>query len=168
MSARRHHWLIRLFPRSWRERYGEEFLALLEVEGLTLAVLADTVKTAAMQWAGTLLAGKTFTQRRHAMTAGPKSLIALSTQPSAFVPVLMSFAAFAIVGAYIVATGGRHQTDEGAIAHIFQLLIAAQLPVVVFFILRWIRSRPWACLTLLAVQGLALALALLPVWYYRL
>ena len=28
MSER--HWLVRLFPSGWRERYGDEFLALIE------------------------------------------------------------------------------------------------------------------------------------------
>lgn len=39
-------WLIRLYPRSWQERYGEEFLALLEQESLTLRTIIDILRSA--------------------------------------------------------------------------------------------------------------------------
>jgi hypothetical protein len=102
------------------------------------------------------------------MPAGPRSLFALSFKPSAVLPVLMSLAAFALVAAYIAVSGVPHPADENAVAHIFQILVVAQVPVIGFFILRWVRSRPVACLFVLAIQGLALAAALLPVWYFHL
>jgi len=163
MSGRRHGWLVRFFPRRWRERYGDEFLALLEAEGLTLAGIADIVKSAALEWAAGL-----FVERRQPMPAGPKSFSALSAKPSAALPVVMSLAALALVLFYIVASGGRREADEGAVAHIFQILVVAQVPVIGFFIVRWIRSNPLACFAVLGVQALALAAALFPVWYYRL
>jgi hypothetical protein len=49
MSARRPtRWLVRLYPSSWRSRYEEEFLALLEDVRLTAPVVADVVVTAAV------------------------------------------------------------------------------------------------------------------------
>ena len=36
--------LLRVYPRRWRERYGDELLALLEAEPLTLRVRADVVR----------------------------------------------------------------------------------------------------------------------------
>jgi hypothetical protein len=156
----RHRWLTGLFPRAWRARYAEEFLALLEAEGLTLAAAADIVKTAAFEWAAHL--------RRHAMPAGPRSLFALSFKPSAVLPVLMSLAAFAMVAAYIAVKGVPHPSDENAVAHIFQILVVAQVPLIGFFALRWGRNNPLACLFVLAIQALALTAALLPVWYFHL
>jgi hypothetical protein len=38
--------LVRLTPRSWQERYGEELLALLEDTELTPAAVADVVRAA--------------------------------------------------------------------------------------------------------------------------
>jgi hypothetical protein len=42
--------LLRFYPRAWRERYGEEFLALLEDTPLTWAVQADVVGGAVREW----------------------------------------------------------------------------------------------------------------------
>lgn len=41
--------LIRLHPKSWRARYGEEFQALLESEPLTALILFDVLRNAARQ-----------------------------------------------------------------------------------------------------------------------
>lgn len=41
-------WLVRLYPARWRERYGEEFYALLCELPLTFAVGADTIAHAAL------------------------------------------------------------------------------------------------------------------------
>ncbi|GLV12968.1 hypothetical protein Heshes_06520 [Alicyclobacillus hesperidum] len=35
------HWLLRLYPRAWRERYEEEMLALLEQHKITPATVVD-------------------------------------------------------------------------------------------------------------------------------
>ncbi len=40
MSVR---WLLALYPRGWRERYGEEFLALLETEPASIRGLVDVL-----------------------------------------------------------------------------------------------------------------------------
>src|SRR4051794_5191647 len=40
--------LVRLTPRAWRDRYGEELLALLEDTELTPAAVADVVRAAAV------------------------------------------------------------------------------------------------------------------------
>ncbi len=39
-------WLVRLYPRAWRRRYEEEFVALLEEQPLTLGVVFDVVRGA--------------------------------------------------------------------------------------------------------------------------
>jgi hypothetical protein len=51
-------------------------------------------------------------------------------QPSAFLPVAISLVALALVLGHIVLFGGVHEADEGAIAHIWQLLMAVQVPII--------------------------------------
>jgi hypothetical protein len=36
-------WVVRLYPRRWRQRYGEEFLALLESQPSSFALLVDVL-----------------------------------------------------------------------------------------------------------------------------
>ena len=48
--------LLRLYPRSWRERYGDEFLALVDQSGLTWREAADVVLAAGLERGRTTLA----------------------------------------------------------------------------------------------------------------
>ena len=91
----------------------------------------------------------------------------LFARPSAFVPLLMSLAALAVVLAHLALTGPVRVSDEGAAAHLFQLLIAGQVPVVVFFAMKWMQRTSQA-LVVLGLQALAIAVALAPVWYFGL
>jgi hypothetical protein len=45
-------------------------------------------------------------------------------QPSAFPPLARSFAALATVLVFLARFGVVHEPDEGAAAHLFQLLLA--------------------------------------------
>jgi len=86
-------------------------------------------------------------------------------QPSAFLPVAMSFAALATVLAHVVMFGIVREADEGTAAHIFQLLMIAELPIVAFFAVQWLPRIPRPALQVLALQvGAALA-ALAPVFF---
>jgi len=42
--------LLRLYPRQWRERYGEEFLALVEGEGVRPRLILDVARAAVGEW----------------------------------------------------------------------------------------------------------------------
>jgi hypothetical protein len=85
-------------------------------------------------------------------------------QPSAFIPIAMSIAALLTVLYHLARFGIARETDEGAAAHIWQLLMAGQLPVMVFYAVRWLPRAPRTALQILAVQlGAALA-ALAPVY----
>ena len=88
-------------------------------------------------------------------------------RPSAFLPVAMSTAALAIVLGYAAMFGVARQADEGAAAHLWQLLMAAQLPVVLFFAVRWLPAAPRQALTVLAVQIAAALAAMFPVWWFQ-
>ena len=89
-------------------------------------------------------------------------------QPSAFLPVAMSFAALATVLAHVVMFGVVREADEGAAAHIFQLLMIAEVPIVAFFAIKWLPRSPTQALEVLVLQvGAALA-ALAPVFFFNL
>ena len=84
--------------------------------------------------------------------------------PSAVAPLVMSLAALALVLGHLVTAGTAPQADEGAAAHLWQLLMAGQLPVVMYFAARWLPQRPRQALPVLALHlGAALA-ALAPVF----
>jgi hypothetical protein len=84
--------------------------------------------------------------------------VSLIKQPSAMLPMAMSLAALALVLGHAAIHGVVHEADEGAAAHIFQLLMAAQVPFVAYFALKWLPRVPGTTLGVLALQaGAALA-----------
>jgi hypothetical protein len=91
------------------------------------------------------------------------SLWGMLKRPSGFLPVLMSLAALAVVGVHIARWGPAREADEGAAAHIFQLLMALQVPIVAFFAFRWVPRAARPALQCLAVQVIAAVAALAPV-----
>jgi hypothetical protein len=85
-------------------------------------------------------------------------------KPSAFLPVAMSLTALAIVFVHIFMSGATRQADEGTAAHLWQLLMAAQIPVIAFFAIRWLPQSPRAALPVLALQAFAALAAVAPVY----
>ena len=85
-------------------------------------------------------------------------------QPSAILPIVMSFAALATVLAHLAISGIAPQTDEGAAAHIWQLLMAGQIPVVLFYLIKWLPQTPRTALQVFAVQAGAAIAAMAPVY----
>jgi hypothetical protein len=92
----------------------------------------------------------------------------LMTKPSAFLPVAMSFAALATVLVHIARFGAAREADEGTAAHIFQLLIGAQVPIVAFFAIKWLPQARRQALVVLALQAVAGLAALAPVYFLNL
>jgi len=91
----------------------------------------------------------------------------LLKRPSAVVPVAMSLAALTTVIVYATMFGTARQADEGTAAHIWQLLMAGQLPVVAWFAIKWLPAEPRQAVVVLALQvGAALA-AMFPVWWFQ-
>lgn len=76
----------------------------------------------------------------------------LIRKPSALVPLAMSVAAIALVVGHAALFGIAHEVDEGAAAHIFQLLMVAQVPVIAFFAARWLPGCRSEALRILALQ----------------
>jgi hypothetical protein len=79
----------------------------------------------------------------------------LFKQPSAWIPLAMSLAALALLLGYVAIFGVVHNKDEGAPAHIFQLIMGAQLPLAVYFAIKWLPKLPKESLLVLALQAVA-------------
>ena len=91
----------------------------------------------------------------------------LFKQPTAWIPLVMSFVALAMILGYVAMFGVVHNQDEGAPAHIFQLLMLAELPIVAFFGLRWITRKPKETLIVLVVQAIAWIIPILTVMWFE-
>ncbi len=76
----------------------------------------------------------------------------------------MSMGAFATVMVFLALHGPAPQVDEGAAAHIWQLLMAGQVPVVLFFAIKWVPQSPRQALPVLALQLAAAIAAMAPVF----
>ena len=84
--------------------------------------------------------------------------------PTAFVPLVMSLAALAIVITHIVTVGTARQPDEGSDVHLWQLLMAGQLPLIAFFAVSFLPRNPRDAIVVLALQLLAAVAAAAPVF----
>lgn len=89
-------------------------------------------------------------------------------RPSALIPVAMSLAALSLVLGHIMLFGGARQADEGTAAHLWQLLMAGQIPVIAFFAIKWLPRGPRQALLVLVVQAIAGLAAAAPVFLLQL
>lgn len=87
-------------------------------------------------------------------------------RPTAWVPVAMSMAALAIVLIHIARFGVARDADEGTAAHLWQILMAGQLPIIAFFAIKWLPKNPKAAIAVLALQAVAGLAAMAPVFYF--
>jgi|SRR5512132_2176146 hypothetical protein len=92
----------------------------------------------------------------------------LIKEPSAFFPIVMSAAALAIVFTYLAMHGVTREPDEGTAAHLWQLLMAGQIPVIAFFAIKWLPQAPRQALPVLALQAAAGLAAAAPVYFLQL
>jgi hypothetical protein len=82
------------------------------------------------------------------------TLPTLLKQPSAFVPLAISGAALAMIGLHVAIYGtvASESGDEGAAAHLFQLLMLGQVLVIGTFAVKWLPRAPKQALLVLALQ----------------
>ena len=155
MNPRLARLLTLLYPRVWRDRYGVEFEALLLDEKSGFGVAINVVWSALWE--------RVFPTQGGAMN--PISLGSVIRKPSAFVPLAMSLTALAMVLGYVALYGVVRQTDEGAVAHLWQLLMAGQVPVVAFFAAKWLPRAPRPTLCVLGLQAGAILASVAPVFF---
>lgn len=83
---------------------------------------------------------------------------------SAFLPIAMSLGALVLLLWHVAAFGVVRQADEGAAARVYQLLMAAQAPIVAYFAITWVPRAPREALLVLALQVGAALLTLAPLF----
>jgi hypothetical protein len=88
--------------------------------------------------------------------------------PSALIPLAMSLTALSLVLGHIAFFGVARESDEGTAAHLWQLMMAGQIPVIVFFAIRWLPRAPRQALLVLALQCVAGLAAAAPVFLLNL
>ena len=89
----------------------------------------------------------------------------LLRQPTGYVPVAMSLGAFAMIVWFVSVHGVVHLPDEGAQAHLWQLLVVGQVPIIAYCAWRWLPSARHPAVVVLALQVAAiLLLAVAPLW----
>jgi hypothetical protein len=86
-------------------------------------------------------------------------------QPSGFLPIAMSLAALALVLGHAAKYGIVHEADEGTPAHLFQILMAGQAPIIGFFALKWLPRDARRTLAVLALQAAAALAAFASVYW---
>jgi hypothetical protein len=69
---------------------------------------------------------------------------------TALLPLALSIAALALVLGY-VASGGVREADEGTAAHLWQLFMAVQVPLIALFAFIWLPRSPRSALAVLAL-----------------
>jgi hypothetical protein len=89
-------------------------------------------------------------------------------RPSAFLPLAMSLTALVTLLVALAIGGVVRETDEGAAAHIWQLLMGGQIPIVAYFAIKWLPQAPRQALYVLALQAAAGLAAAAPVYLLHL
>jgi len=91
----------------------------------------------------------------------------LFKQPSAWIPLAMSFVALAMIVVFVAINGfvSSGNGDEGAPARIFQLIMVAQLPIAGYFAVKWLPKQPKQSLMVLALQAIAWVIPIVTIIY---
>ena len=156
MNPREARLLVHLYPRPWRDRYGMEFEEFLQATPRSFGSVANVIWSAAWERVSPTI--------RQPIPTYPLSVFALAKMPSAFLPLAMSLAALAMLGAVSAIIGLAPEPDEGPTAHMWQLLMGAQIPLVMFFALKWLPRAPKQALCVIGLQAAAVLAAMAPVF----
>ena len=92
----------------------------------------------------------------------------ITNKYTTWLPLVMSAAAVVVVITQIMIFGIPQGGNEGTAAHLFQILIGLQIPVMAFFAFTELSKNPKQVIKILAIQILAMLTALAPVFYFRL
>ena len=80
----------------------------------------------------------------------------------------MSLAAISVILVQIAFFGLAHEADEGTAAHLWQLLMAGQIPVILYFAIKWLPRTPGPALVVLVLQAVAGLVSAAPVFLLKL
>jgi hypothetical protein len=152
--------LVHLYPRAWRHRYGEEFEEVLLDSRGDLATALNIALAAIRE--------HIFPTQGGMMDRESISFSSLVRYPSALIPMIMSLMALALVSGHIVLYGAVREADEGTTAHLWQILMAGQAPVLLFFAIKWIPRVPLKAFGVMALQVGSVLAAMAPVLYFNL
>jgi len=160
MNPRLARLLTLLYPRGWRERYGAEFEALLQDEKSGFGAALNVIWSALIE--------RIFPTQGGNMNH--PSLGSVIRHPSAFVPLAMSLTALAMLACALTYGIVQHgsvvrEADEGTVAHLWQILMAGQMPVIVFFAIKWLPRAPRPTLCVLGMQAGAVLASMAPVYF---
>ena len=154
------HLLVCLYPRLWRARYGKEFETFLRSGHNDLLTSANVICSA--------LREHLFPTRNQEPDQHAPAFVTVTKQPCAFLPLSMSLIALCLVLVNVSVYGGIRQADEGTAAHLWQLLMAGQMPIVLLFAIRWLPRSPRQALGVLALQAGAGLASMAPVFFFNL
>jgi len=161
MNSRFARLLVYFYPSSWRKRYGKEFETLLQSEPTNIRTLLDVVFSALREHV-LPSSGENMNEQKHLFGV-------IVRQPTAFLPIAMSLTALTVVLVTVTFLGaGPKPADEGAAAHIWQLLMAGQLPLLAIFAIRWLPRAPRQTLYVFALQVVAILASIAPVFFLHL
>jgi len=157
--------VTRIYPRAWRERYEEEFTNFLEEETSELRTIMNVVRAAMWERIVPTVGGH--------MEQNAYSFGSMLRKPTAFLPLAMSLGGLVTVAiaGIVAAQHGGHlggEKDEGSAAHMWQLLMTVQIPIVLWFAAKWLRRAPRASFGVLALQAGAWVASLAPVYLLHL
>jgi hypothetical protein len=88
--------------------------------------------------------------------------------PSAWVPITMSLSAFLLTIFYVAIYRAVHHEDEDTPARFFQLLMVGQIPIIAFFVFKYLPKIPRQALLILILQFFAAFLAFITVFIFEL
>jgi len=79
--------------------------------------------------------------------------------PTALLPIGLSLGALLVVVLHVAFFGSAPEPDGDSAAHVWQLLMAAQIPALALFIARWLPRARRLTLQILTLQGAAIAVS---------
>jgi hypothetical protein len=77
----------------------------------------------------------------------------------------MSLTALAIVLIHFARYGLVHEADEGTSAHLFQILMVLQVPIIAWFAAKWLPRTPGPAVRVLALQAGGIIVAFAAVFF---
>lgn len=91
----------------------------------------------------------------------------LLISPLSLAPMVMSMFCIAMILLHVARFGTLKQEDEGIEAHLFQVVMALQAPLILFFVGKWWPERRRETLVVLSLQAFLVLLAFLLLFLFE-